>query len=249
MPDLPTDALLPISLGVGGALLGVLVLALPRLRRSPLPAALLLLGPPLSAALWWQHPHRGDDQQPAAPPRPDYRIELREVRTAKLVTDQGRRIRVATLGRPVPDADLSGVEDQRVRAHDLARKVIVRANPDASYNCHGWLFTDGRYWVAGDQVDDILADNGYVQVSTPAPGDLAVYRDAGGDVVHTGVVRSTEGCTLVESKWGPMGRFVHCPEDQPFGGACVFYHSPRRGHLLDGLTPDPDHTISQGSPR
>ena len=42
--------------------------------------------------------------------------------------------------------------------------MIARAKPDATHNCHGWLFTGGRYWVAGDQVEDILADNGYAQV-------------------------------------------------------------------------------------
>lgn len=232
MPELTADALLPLWLGAGGAVLGGAALALPRLRRSGLPAALLLFGPPLLAAFWWHHlPARSDDR------RADYRIELREVRAAKAVTDSGRRVRLAAPARPVPDADLSGVETDHIRAHDLSRKVIARAGSDPSHNCHGWVFAGGRFWVAGDEVDAILADNGYAPVSDPAAGDLAVYRGGRGEVVHTGVVRSSAGCTLVESKWGPLGRYVHGPGDQPFGGSCGFYRSPRPGHLLDGLPP------------
>jgi hypothetical protein len=244
------STLVLLSLGVGGALLGAVALALPRLRRSHFPAALLLLGPPLTALLWWQqHAERSDGHPSEAAPRADYRIELREARAANVVTDRGRRVRVASLGRPVPDADLSGVEDEYIRKHDLARKVVARDRPDASHNCHGWLFTGGLYWVAGDAVDDILADNGYALVSTPTPGDLAIYRDVTGNVVHTGVVRAVEGGTLVESKWGPLGRFIHGPADQPFGGTAAFYRSPRRGHLLAGLSPEPAHVTSAEAPR
>jgi hypothetical protein len=238
MPNLTATALLPLSLGVGGALLGGMVLALPRLRRSRLPAATLLLGPPLLAALWWQQLSARSEVGPAgAAPRADYRIELREVRGVKVVTDRGRRVHLGASARPVPDADLSGVENDHIRLHDLSRKVIARTRPDPSHNCHGWIFTGGRFWVAGDQVDDILADNQYALISTPAAGDLAVYRGAGGEIVHTGVVRFAADCTLVESKWGPLGRYLHGPEDQPFGGACAFYHSARRGHVLVGLEP------------
>lgn len=236
MADLIDNGLLPIFLGVGGALLGGVTLAFPTLRRSSFPGILLLLGPPLLAGLWWQQlSDRNEGQTASAAPRADYRIELREVYTVKAVTDRGRRVRLGALGRPVSEADLSGVENDHIRTHDLNRKVIIRTKPDASYNCHGWLFTGGQYWVAGDIVDDILTDNQYTQVSIPAVGDLAVYRGNGGEVVHTGIVRAVDGCTLVESKWGPLGRCVHCPEDQPFGGKFTFYRSARSGHLLRGL--------------
>ena len=226
MSELTVNSL-PLLVGAGGALLGGMILAFPRLRQSTLPAVLLLLGAPLVAGVWWQH---GSDST-----RADYRIELREVRTLNVVTDRGRRIPLGMLGRPVSDADLKGVENDHFQTHDLYRKVIVRTGPDPSHNCHGWLFTRGQYWVAGDVVDDILADNQYTQVSTPMVGDLAVYRGARGEVVHTGVVRLVDGCTLIESKWGPMSRCLHGPQDQPFGGICTFYRSDRSGHLLRGL--------------
>lgn len=245
MPDAIVDGLLPITFGAGGALLGGVVLALPRLRRSPLPAVLLLFGPLLLAAVWWQHPSsrieaqptdRSEDQPTDGASLADYQIcqiQIREARTVSVVTDRGRRIRLGTPVQPVPLADLSEVENHN-RTHELSRKVIVRTGPDPSHNCHGWVFTDGQFWIAG-VVDDILTDNEYRLVSTPAVGDLAVYRGGAGKVVHSGIVRSAEGCILVESKWGPMSRFIHCPEDQPFGGACTFYRSSRRGHLLGGL--------------
>jgi len=239
MTDVTANGLLPLYLGAGGALLGGVILAFPRLRRSLLPAVLLLLSPPLFAGIWWQQfSARSEIHPDSAAPRADYRIELREVRTVKAVTDRGRRIRLGTLGRPVSEADLSGVENDHIRTHDLNRKIIVRTKPDPSCNCHGWLFTDGQFWVAGDAVDDILEDNQYTLVSTPSVGDLAVYRAIKGEVVHTGIVRSVDGCTLIESKWGPMGRCIHCPEDQPFGGECQFYRSARSGHLLRGLRND-----------
>lgn len=239
MLDLTANTIVPLALGTGAALLGGAALAVPRLRRSWLPSALLLVGPVVLAALWWyQLSARSDDRLSAAAPKADYRIELREMGTTIAVTDRGRRVRLGTLGRPVAEADLIGVENDHIREHDLSRKVLVRTKPDPTYNCHGWLFTGGRFWVAGDILDDILADNQYTQVSTPSVGDLAVYRGARGEVVHTGVVHSTDGFTLIESKWGPMGRFLHGPDDQPFGGVCVYYHSPRRGHLLNGLQND-----------
>jgi hypothetical protein len=249
MPDLSVIGLLPLLLGAAGALLGGLTLALPRLRRSALPALLLLFGPPLLAAVWWQHPSsRSADQATDGASLADYQIQLREVHRVKVVTDRGQRIRLGSPVQPVPLTDLTGVENDHFRTHDLNRKAIVRSGPDPSHNCHGWVFTGGQFWVAG-VVDDILADNEYRMVSTPAVGDLAVYRGARGEVVHSGIVRSAEGCTLVESKWGPMSRFIHRPEDQPFGGACTFYRSDRRGHLLRGLLLEEAQTVSQAAPR
>ena len=41
------------------------------------------------------------------------------------------------------------------------------------------------------------------------------------------------GTTLmVESKWGLGGRFVHRPEQQPYGTSYCYYRSARQGHAL-----------------
>jgi hypothetical protein len=236
------NAILPLMLGVGGALLGGMILACPRLRRSTLPAVLLVLLPPVSAALWWYHlptPTQTDET-----PGADEKIWLRGTPSVNAVTDLGRPIPMAVLAKPISDSFLADIERGYMLTSSLQNRVIERTDPDTSHNCYGWVFTAGRYWVPFDLVDSILADNRYEQVSSPSAGDLAVYRDAGGDVVHSGIVLHADDCTLIESKWGPLGRYIHFPDDQPFGGTCTFYHSPRRGHLLAGLPIDENHALS-----
>jgi len=53
-------------------------------------------------------------------------------------------------------------------------------------------------------------------------------------VIHTGLVRfvDDDGVILIESKWGPLGVYLHPPEAQPWGHDFTFYRSPRPGHLL-----------------
>jgi hypothetical protein len=243
MPQQTTSVLLPLALGIGGVLLAGVVLALPRLRRSRLPAVLLVLLPPVPAALWWYHlpPPIQTDKAPGA----DQGIWLRGIESVNVVTDLGRRIPVAVLATSLPDSLLADIEQEYLLTSSLKKKVIERTDPDSTHNCYGWVFTGGRYWVPFDMVDGILADNQYEQVSNPSQGDLALYRGAEGQVVHSGIVLHADDCTLIESKWGPLGRYIHRPDDQPFGGTCMFYHSPRRGHLLAGLPTDENHALSQ----
>ena len=177
--------------------------------------------------------------------RDDPRIDLRFERLDTVVTDRGRQVRLGTVSRSVTIAMLTEHENDYIRMHDLHRKVIVRTPPDPMSNCHGWIFTNGQYWI--DEVELILTDNGYAPASTPAVGDLAVYRGSRGEIVHTGVVRLIPGGTLVESKWGPMGRYLHGPEDHPFGGLCTFYRSPRRGHLLAGFSLEDERSDRPGT--
>jgi hypothetical protein len=236
MTDSTANTLLPLTLAIAGCGLGVAALCVPRLRHSRLPALLLLIGSPLLGGLWWASRSLGGPEASKSD-RGEYRIALTPVGQPTAFTDRGRPVRVAVLGRPVPAEVLSENESERVEEHDLSRKVIARTEPDPAHNCHGWVFTGGLFWVPGDDVHRILADNGYRRVTAPQVGDLAVYRDAAGDITHSGVVFSTAGGTLVESKWGPLGRFLHGPDDQPFGGECGFYRSPRSGHLLDGILP------------
>ncbi|MBW8886012.1 MAG: hypothetical protein JF612_14835, partial [Planctomycetia bacterium] len=37
---------------------------------------------------------------------------------------------------------------------------------------------------------------------------------------------------LIESKWGPLGVYLHTIEKQPFPGTWMFYRSARVDHLL-----------------
>jgi hypothetical protein len=154
------------------------------------------------------------------------------------------------LGRIIPlyrverEATSSNTQTLDHVQHNASHKgsSVVRTGPAApETNCHGWVFTEGRYLIDGEVIDDILNDNGYVPVSTPKAGDLIVYRGPDGMVAHTGLVRvvSSSDPILVESQWGSQGRFRHSPEDQPYWESWGFYHSERQGHRLTGIGENP----------
>jgi hypothetical protein len=152
-------------------------------------------------------------------------------------TDTGRQV---PLWVPRPsdlDGDLAADEAAFLRNLSLDQHLIRTSALQASYNCHGWIFTGGRFWVKGSTVEEILRDNEYEVVSRPAPGDLIVYRNEGGEVMHTALVRAVreDGTLLLESKWGRLGCFVHTDSKHAYGHySRTYYHTRRGGHLLRG---------------
>jgi hypothetical protein len=161
-----------------------------------------------------------------------------EVLTA---TDLGRQVRVRALDELRP-TDVRTDAEQKVMAEFHSHGRVIRIAPvNDSCNCHGWVFTGGRYWVSQIDVEHILVDNGYEIVTDPRPGDLAIYRDSR-EISHTGVVRAViDGMPpLVEGKWGWMGVFLHPAGDSLYGINYKFYRSPRDGHLLVGLDAVPN---------
>jgi hypothetical protein len=91
--------------------------------------------------------------------------------------------------------------------YDPARASIT---PDhrMDSDCHGVTFTNGEYWINNDQVDKTLSGGGFEKTTTPKPGDVAVYREAG-DIVHsvtvtrvdsTGKVTEVSGLGGIEMK-------------------------------------------------
>jgi hypothetical protein len=156
-----------------------------------------------------------------------------EVHTA---TDVGRPVRVRAVEED-RSIEVRQASEQRVLNEFRSNGRIIRLTQvDDSCNCHGWVFTGGRYWVSQHDVEHILVDNGYEVVTDPRPGDLAIYRDTH-EISHTGVVRAVvEGMEpLVVGKWGWMGVFLHPANDSMYGTNYQFYRSPREGHLLAGL--------------
>ena len=145
--------------------------------------------------------------------------ELEAVGEFMAVTDRGRELK---LHRWKPN------EGNRTAAHlpDLA--------DGSPANCHGWVFTAGKYYVDCDDVERILEDNGYEFCQSPLPGDLIVYRSPSGGISHTGLVQSVYlgGVVVIDSKWGFGGRFNHGPEQQPYGNLYGYYRSSRKGHAL-----------------
>ncbi len=85
---------------------------------------------------------------------------------------------------------------ERFAAYGTA--LIHRDDADMAANCHGWVFTKGRFLVRGEDVDAILAENGYEVVTAPKIGDVVIYRDFNKIVRHTGLVQGVLG----------MGRFL-----------------------------------------
>ncbi len=155
---------------------------------------------------------------------------------ATAATDRGG---VVDLNAPVAalsDRELASIEvSDPMTRH--ASHVIRRGKATDESNCHGWVFTGGRYNVGGRFVDTILTDNGYTGVADPAAGDLCVYRGTDGEVAHTSVVRAvlSDGTVLVEGKWGRLGVYLHDANESCYGTAFGYYHTARVGHLLTGI--------------
>ncbi|MBN9522993.1 hypothetical protein J0H58_31520 [bacterium] len=156
-------------------------------------------------------------------------------------TDRGTPVSVMEATDPRARAAMAAVEARLLDNHAVRSQLIRRQPGDDRSNCHGWVFTGGRYWVGGGEVDTILSDNGYRPVADPRPGDLAVYR-ADRAVSHTAVVRYvTPGLpVLVEGKWGAIGVYLHPAEASVYGTDFTYYRADRPSHVLAGLdTPTP----------
>jgi hypothetical protein len=186
---------------------------------------------------------------PPSSPTFAVREQLRKADRPPASTDLGQDIALWEL--PAPDVpQLADVDLNFLRNYAVEARAIRTAEVDGHSNCHGWVFAGGRYWLTADGVEEILRDNGYREAANPRAGDVVVYREPSGKVLHSGVVRGTsdDGRILVESKWGALGRFIHIADDQPYPGSATFYHSRRGGNLIRGLdtSPSPVRSLNGG---
>jgi hypothetical protein len=152
-------------------------------------------------------------------------------------TDCGSEIPLLIAADERDPKQLRSVEQHILTDQGRMDLVIRRRPPADRCNCHGWVFAGGEYWVGLDQVEHILDDNGYLPISEPRPGDLAIYRNSADTIIHSAVVRATcdDGIVLVEGKWGWMGVFLHPVGESYYGKNYTFYRSDRAGHLLVDL--------------
>jgi hypothetical protein len=164
---------------------------------------------------------------------------LQPVESQWAVTDSGHAVPLFTIPA---DSGVMAAEGEAgfLSRNHLATALIRTDEADTRYNCHGFVFTGGRFWIRGSYVDQILKDNGYQSTTTPRPGDIVVYRDhITGAVAHTAVVRTVleeTGSILVESKLGSLGRFIHSSDKHPYlDTTLTFYHTGRGNHVLRGL--------------
>ncbi len=120
---------------------------------------------------------------------------------------------------------------EMVRA--TSERAMLRAEPFLEANCHGWVFSQGEHIVKGETVQLILDENKYTSVDAPQPNDVVIYRSAQGEIIHTGIVRGTlEGSTIVESKWGIGGLYLHVAEEQPYSQYISYYRTERPTHRI-----------------
>jgi hypothetical protein len=219
-------------------------------QRRWVPAGTLLAACPLAALLCVSHltPSSEDALPEMMGVDPERLIEVTEVQAA---TDAGLQVPLYSL--PNEDVErLRSIASDSYVVRDRLARLIRTAEPDLSYNCHGWVFAAGRHWIKGRDVDPILTGNGYRKVAVPQAGDVVVYRSReGSTVLHTRLVRTVEpGLVLIESKWGALGRYVHRAEDQCYGDNFAFYHADRQGHALTGLdTTHPGSTFPAATRR
>lgn len=159
-----------------------------------------------------------------------------EIEGLVVTTDRAGRVRPRAVDQPRSDAELAVLSNDVVGHIPQTGAGLLRGPASDACNCHGWVFTGGRYWLSPTDVERILAENGYGVVTDPRPGDLAIYR-LGTEIAHTAVVRATgpDIPVLVEGKWGWMGVYLHPVEQSPYGKYVTFYRSLRDGHLLIGL--------------
>lgn len=124
---------------------------------------------------------------------------------------------------------------------EYAARTIVRSEPDLKSNCHGWVFAEGKFLLMPEAVEMILADNLFLEVSSPLPGDVVVYRDNKGTIVHSGIIRAILGnsvlgeaiTVLVESKWGLGSCYLHPVDCQPYSQSFTFYRRTGGHHGIE----------------
>jgi hypothetical protein len=154
-------------------------------------------------------------------------------------TDAGQRVPVFHLAGNADTGNEDHTERKYLQNNNFAYRLIRTGDAEADCNCHGWVFAQGQGWIRGAMVEAILHDNDYTPTDAPRPGDIVVYRNETGEVLHSAVVRMVlETGVLLESKWGRLGRYLHRPEDQGYGINFTFYHTTRGSNVLRGLTPD-----------
>lgn len=123
----------------------------------------------------------------------------------------------------------------------VAEPSDPHARPADLYNCHSFATTGGE----GDLFDPFLRESHPHWINNPMhqlltgpfsqlretqrvhPGDVIVYRKEG-RVTHTGIVREVDADgnpSLIESKYGVLGRYMHEPFDIPasYGAPAEFF--------------------------
>jgi hypothetical protein len=150
-------------------------------------------------------------------------------------TDVGNPIELNAADEARSGGEIAELEQDVLTQLQFNFSLIRNQPPDETSNCHGWVFTGGKYWLGPEMVAKILTENNYEPVVVPQVGDVVIYRNNTG-IVHTAIVRYVGGdVPIVEGKWGWMGVFLHPVDHSCYGQEYTYYRSPREGHLIVGL--------------
>jgi hypothetical protein len=99
-----------------------------------------------------------------------------------------------------------------------------RNKPNPIYNCHGMTFASSRTTVGPECVQMILDDDKYSIIENlddVLPGDVIIYYDDNGEILHSGIVVSKPAAEptkipWVVSKWGKYSEVYHQAFDCPY---------------------------------
>lgn len=99
-----------------------------------------------------------------------------------------------------------------------AFKSLEKEDPRFQCDCHGLTFAAGRFWINNSEVEALLKGDQYLRTDKPQVGDIGVYRDARGDVVHSVTVASVDKNGRVTQVVGLGGIEMEAHADRPEPG-------------------------------
>jgi hypothetical protein len=173
-------------------------------------------------------------------------------------------------GNPIPIVSPEPIvsSDQVTEAETLLKQMFEEkelhvkqlSGYDPSYNCHSYVFTDGKAgWIADPcVVENIIKENGfqkvasadsdcnnYEQIKPLEERDIIIYRNENNKIVHSGVIfkfNKDSEQFIVRSKFGEFGIFEHSATfpDIPNGfkvARLEIYHTDRpQGRFIREVT-------------
>lgn len=110
--------------------------------------------------------------------------------------------------------------------------AIFKYNPVPWANCHGYTFASSRTTIwDSEEVKKILHDDNYIEIknySDVKPGDVILYFDNKGDIVHSGIIISEYDSTIpvpkVVGRWSRFGEAVHFANNCPYNFSNAKYY-------------------------
>lgn len=126
---------------------------------------------------------------------------------------------------------------EMARKHKRIKRI--RSVSPYFYNCVGMIFANRRAWIEIEELDDILREDGYTEITLQQlePGDIVTYA-YDRTLTHVGLVTQVESFegevtdVTVLSKWGKDSEILHPMGVVParFGIASNFW-SEKTSHV------------------